>query len=86
VTPEPGSRRPAREPRGLAPVGGVVAVLLLLSAAAGSPAGAVEVRFPLTVDYDVLRHALGKHLREQSGGALELWRTADGCGSLVCAT
>ena len=83
MTPEPGSRRPAREPRGLAPVGGVVAVLLLLSAAAGSPAGAVEVRFPLTVDYDVLRHALGKHLRELSGGALELWRTADGCGSLV---
>ncbi|PYO26833.1 MAG: hypothetical protein DMD86_19065, partial [Candidatus Rokuibacteriota bacterium] len=31
----------------------------------------------------MLQSALRKHLREQSGGTLELWRTADGCGSLV---
>src|SRR2546427_9646544 len=44
---------------------------------------ATEVRFPLSVEHPVLQSALRKHLREQSGGTLELWRTADGCGSLV---
>src|SRR5439155_9495219 len=43
---------------------------------------ATEVRFPLSVEHPVLQSALRKHLREQSGGAMELWRTADGCGSL----
>jgi hypothetical protein len=40
-----------------------------------------EVRFPLTVDHEVLQAALRQHLRQQGGGELELWRTADGCGS-----
>jgi len=48
-----------------------------------SPAAATEVRFPLTVDYDLLRSVLRRHLHQQPGGELELWRTADGCGSLV---
>jgi hypothetical protein len=38
-----------------------------------------EVRFPLTVDYDVLRIAVRKHL----GTGLELWRSPGGCGSFV---
>jgi hypothetical protein len=48
-----------------------------------APARAVEVVFPLTIDYDVLRAALRKHLGEEAGGALELWRTPDGCGTFV---
>ena len=51
--------------------------------AAPAPAAAVEVTFPLTLDYEVLRTAVRKHLGEESGGALELWRTADGCGTFV---
>jgi hypothetical protein len=47
------------------------------------PARAVEVQFPLTIEYPVLRAALRKHLGEETGGALELWRTADGCGTFV---
>jgi hypothetical protein len=48
-----------------------------------APAPAVEVTFPLTIDYEVLRAALRKHLGEESGGGLELWRTPDGCGTFV---
>ena len=43
----------------------------------------MEVAFPLTIDYDMLRAALRKHLGEETGGALELWRTPDGCGTFV---
>jgi hypothetical protein len=50
-----------------------LAVLLL-----AAPAAAVEVTFPLTIEYDLLRGALRKHLRE-TGGELVLWRSADGC-------
>jgi Transglycosylase SLT domain len=46
-------------------------------------AAATEVRFALGVDYPLLQGALRRHLHEQAGGALELWRTADGCGSVV---
>ena len=56
---------------------------LLSAVIAPTPAPAVEVTFPLTVDYEILRAALRKHLGEKSGGALELWRTADGCGTFV---
>jgi hypothetical protein len=56
---------------------------LLAGLAPVSPAAAVEVTFPLTIDYDMLRAALRKHLGEESGGALELWRTPDGCGTFV---
>ncbi|HEV8675382.1 MAG TPA: transglycosylase SLT domain-containing protein [Methylomirabilota bacterium] len=42
-------------------------------------AGAAPVRFPLTVEYELLQMALRKHLRDASGGALVLWRSADGC-------
>ena len=56
----------------------------LLGAVAAPPAAlAVEVAFPLTIDYAVLRAALRKHLGEETGGALELWRTPDGCGTFV---
>ena len=47
------------------------------------PALAVEVTFPLTIDYGIVRAAVRKHLGEESGGALELWRTPDGCGTFV---
>jgi len=55
--------------------------LAIVALATASAAG--EVRFPLTVDYEILRGAIRKHLHEQPGGELELWRTADGCGSFV---
>jgi Transglycosylase SLT domain len=48
-----------------------------------SPSWADEVRLPLTLDYEVLRAALRKHLEERPEGKLELWRTADGCGSFA---
>jgi Transglycosylase SLT domain len=40
-----------------------------------------EVRFPLTVSYDLLRMALRRHLEASAG--LELWRSPDGCGSFL---
>ena len=43
---------------------------------------AAEVRFPLTVEYDLLQAALRKHLRD-AGGEIVLWRSADGCRSFV---
>ncbi len=57
-------------------------VLALALALLGTTAEAVEVRFPLTLDYEVLRAALRKHLHE-SGGELTLWRSADGCRTFV---
>jgi hypothetical protein len=57
--------------------------VLLAALLVSVPAPAVEVTFPLTIDYDVLHAALRKHLGEESGGALELWRTPDGCGTFV---
>jgi hypothetical protein len=59
----------------------VIALLVVLLTPA--PAPAVEVTFPLTIDYEVLRAALRKHIGQESGGALELWRTSDGCGTFV---
>ncbi len=50
---------------------------------APAAAHAVEVQFPLTIEYPVLRAALRKHLGEATGGSLELWRTPDGCGTFV---
>jgi hypothetical protein len=73
----PGTWRVRAFPRAV----GTVALLALLVAAA--PAPAVEVTFPLTIDYDVLGIALRKHLGATTGGALELWRTPDGCGTFV---
>jgi hypothetical protein len=61
-----------------------VGTAVLLGALLGAtPAPAAEVAFPLTIDYDVLRTALRRHLGVTTGGALELWRTADGCGTFV---
>lgn len=60
---------------------GTAALLAALLTAV--PAPAVEVTFPLTIDYDVLRAALRKHLGEETAGALELWRTPDGCGTFL---
>jgi len=57
---------------------------VLLAGLVSAPAArAAEVAFPLTIEYDVLRSALRKHLGEETGGALELWRTQDGCGTFV---
>ena len=47
--------------------------------AVATPGESAEVRFPLTVEYDLLQAALRKHLREQAGGEIVLWRSADGC-------
>lgn len=60
----------------------LVAIWLAMMALA-PPASAGEVRFPLSIDYEILRAALRRHLREQPGGALTLWKTPDGCGSFV---
>jgi hypothetical protein len=64
-------------------VRGAAAAALLAALLAAAPARAVEVTFPLTIDYPVLHAALRKHLGEHGGGALELWRTPDGCGTFV---
>ena len=48
---------------------GALAVLML-----APEAGAGEIRFPLTVDHDLLRMALRQHLQHETGGRLELWR------------
>jgi hypothetical protein len=55
-----------------------VPVVVVALASAG---WAGEVRFPVTVDHEVLQAALRQHLHEQPGGGLEVWRTPDGCGS-----
>jgi transglycosylase-like protein with SLT domain len=64
------------------PLGSLLAASLALLAVA-PPSWANEVRFPLTVDYEVLRVAVRQHLQEHAGGGLELWRSPDGCGSFV---
>jgi len=77
---------PSREAPGtlrLRPLPLVVGAALVAALLAAAPAAAAEVTFPLTIDYDVLRTALRKHLGAASGGALELWRTPDGCGTFV---
>lgn len=56
-------------------------ILGMLSLAA--PSIADEVRFPLTVDYEILQRALRKHLHEESKGELVFWGTADGCRSFT---
>jgi hypothetical protein len=61
-----------------------MALPLLVAAALGfATVEAAEVRFPLTVEYELLRVALRKHLREESGGEIVLWRSADRCRSFV---
>jgi Transglycosylase SLT domain len=81
ATPDPGCPgiRSTRARRRL--IGSAGLVLAILVTARAAPA--VEVTFPLTVDYDLLRSALRKHLSQSSGGALQLWRTEDGCGTFV---
>ena len=61
----------------------VAATALLATLLPAGSARAVEVTFPLTIEYDVLRTALRKHLGAATGGALELWRTPDGCGTFT---
>ena len=56
-------------------------ILGMLSLAA--PSIANEVRFPLTVDYEILQRALRKHLHEESKGELVFWGTAGGCRSFT---
>lgn len=64
-----------------ASVASLLAASLAMLASVAS-ASADQVRFPLTVDYEVLRAALRKHLQE-APASLVLWRTPDGCGSFV---
>ena len=59
----------------------LVASLVLLAAAPN--ASADEVQFVLTVDQDVLGMALRQHLEAQGPAGLELWRSADGCGTFA---
>ena len=81
ITSRPGSRAA----RGRAVRPSLIAAIAALVSALVAPTQvtAVEVTFPLTIDYEVLRTAVRKHLGEESGGALELWRTPDGCGTFV---
>ena len=74
---------PARESGGGRVRRLLIVPIVALACVLAAPAAAVEVTFPLTIDYEVLRTAVRKHLGEESGGALELWRTADGCGTFV---
>jgi hypothetical protein len=62
-------------------VAGIAAFWAVCLAPAAAPA--IEVQFPLTIEYPVLGAALRKHLGEETGGVLELWRTPDGCGTFV---
>src|SRR5215467_13943727 len=55
-----------------------LAVVALVSAAWGN-----EVRFPLQVDYELLQSTFRTHLREQGAGGVDLWRSANGCGSFA---
>jgi Transglycosylase SLT domain len=80
-TPAREAQAPRARHSGAALVAGLV--LCLGGLAPATRAAAVEVIFPLTIDYDMLRTALRKHLGEEAGGALELWRTPDGCGTFV---
>jgi len=73
-----GARRRSGRGRWLARAAAGLATLLLAAGAAS----AAEVAFPLTVDYEILRVALRKHLRDHGGG-LEVWRSSDGCGTLT---
>jgi len=59
----------------------VVPSLVLLAATPN--ASADEVQFVLTVDHDVLGMALRQHLQAQGAAGVELWRSADGCGTFV---
>lgn len=59
---------------------GIVAVVWF---ALAPGAAADAVRFPLTLDYQTLQLAMRKHLRDESGGELVLWRTEDGCGAFT---
>ncbi len=56
--------------------------LSLALVAWASVASAGEVRFPLTIDYELLRLAIRKHLREDASGQLQL-RSPDGCRTLT---
>lgn len=60
----------------------VLALALLGSLLVPTAAPAVEVAFSLSIDYDLLQVALRRHLVDH-GGAVELWRTSDGCGTLT---
>jgi len=53
-----------------------------LVAAVPAPS-AEEIRFPLTVGYDVLLTAMRRHLEQGAASGLELWRSPDGCGSFL---
>src|SRR5262249_14531912 len=86
--PEPGAVAMPRRAGSTARIGLVLLALAPVAVCAGllglaRDAAATEARFPLGLDYPLLQGALRRHLREQAGGALELWRTADGCGSVV---
>src|SRR5262245_11707230 len=61
--------------------GSLLAALMVLSAVPA--AWAVDVQTAVTVDYEVLRMALRRHLEAQRAAALELWRSADGCGTFT---
>lgn len=61
----------------------LLAATLATLALGAAHSSADEVRSPLSVDYEVLRVALARHLNQHGKGGLELWRSADGCGSFV---
>ena len=60
-----------------------IALALALVGVWASASSAGEVRFPLTVDYEMLRIAIRKHLHEDAGGQLTVRASADGCRTLT---
>ncbi len=61
----------------------LLAATLATLALGAAHSSADEVRSPLSVDYEVLRVALARHLSQHGRGGLALWRSAGGCGSFV---
>lgn len=77
-----------RVPRVSAPSGHAIraslaGIVAVVGVALAPVAAADAVRFPLTLDYQTLQLAMRKHLRDESGGELVLWRTDDGCGTFT---
>ena len=69
----------ARLTRGALPA---LAATVLAGTLAAGAAGAAEVRFPLTLDYELIRAAIRRHLHEEAGGRLQV-RSGDGCQTLT---
>jgi hypothetical protein len=61
----------------------LLVALIAVAVVLVEPGRAEESRFPLTLDYQVLRVAVLTHLQEEAGGSIKVWRTPDGCSSFL---